>query len=252
MSPHVEATVKAEMARRRSIFTTAASVVALLLAVVVAGASSAPVASKGKRRGSVKKPVSSTLPSTSAVPVALAVPSASNAQVVIAPTPISKLAIGKGTKVLVFGDSMVDAGFGQHLQKLAEARGATLVHDAWTSSSTTSWSKGDRLDNLLVVHRPDVVIIALGANEVFLPSPEAVSSRVRAIVNKLAPRPCVWVSPPLWKGETGIVGVERANATPCGFYDSGVVKVERAKDGIHPTPKGGTDWADAVFAAIVE
>ena len=45
---------------------------------------------------------------------------------------------------------------------------------------------------------------------------------------------------------------ERANATPCGFYDSGSVQVERAKDGIHPTPKGGSDWAEAVFAAIVE
>jgi lysophospholipase L1-like esterase len=147
---------------------------------------------------------------------------------------------------------MVDAGFAQRLQKLVEARGGKLVHDAWTSSSTTSWSKGERLDNLLVVHRPDVVIVALGANEVFLPAPEAVAPRVRSIVQKLAPRPCVWVSPPLWKGETGIVSVERANAAPCGFYDSGSVQVERAKDGIHPTPKGGSDWAEAVFAAIVE
>lgn len=231
--------------------TTAASVAALLLAVVVAGAASNPVASKGKRRAA--KPISSAVPSASAVPVvaSIAVPSAS-VSAAVPPLPISKLAIGKGTKVLVFGDSMVDSGFGQRLQKLADARGATLVHDSWVSSSTTSWSKGSRLDNLLVVHRPDVVIVALGANEVFLPSPEAVSSRVRAIVNKLAPRPCMWVSPPLWKGETGIVGVERANAGPCGFYDSGAVKVERAKDGIHPTPKGGSDWADAVFAAVVE
>ncbi len=123
---------------------------------------------------------------------------------------------------------------------------------SWVSSTTSSWSKGDRLDNLLAVHRPDVVIVALGANEVFLPAPEAVAPRVRSIVQKFAARPCVWVSPPLWKGETGIVAVERANSAPCGFYDSGAVKVERAKDGIHPTPKGGNDWADAVFAAIVE
>ncbi len=255
MSPPLEATVSAEMARRRSIIATGASVAAVLLAVMVAGASSTPVASKGKRRANKAAPSVSV----SAIPaMASASPSASAVAVMATvappppPPPMNKLTVTKGTKVLVFGDSMVDAGFAQRLQKLVESRGATLVHDSWVSSSTTSWSKGDRLDNLLVVHRPDVVIVALGANEVFLPAPEAVAPRVRTIVHKLAPRPCVWVSPPLWKGETGIVSVERTNAAPCSFYDSGAVKVERAKDGIHPTPKGGSDWAEAVFAAVVE
>ncbi|MGZ3477620.1 MAG: SGNH/GDSL hydrolase family protein, partial [Polyangiales bacterium] len=168
------------------------------------------------------------------------------------PAIAAKLNITTGTKVLVFGDSMVDAGFAQKLRKLVEARGGTLVHDAWTSATTSTWSKGERLDNLLFVHKPDVVIVALGANEVFLPSPEAVAPRVGAIVGKLAPRSCFWVSPPLWKGETGIVAVERANASPCGFFDSGSIPVERAKDGIHPTLKGGGDWADAVWSAIVD
>jgi lysophospholipase L1-like esterase len=239
---------------RRRLIATAASAIAVLLAVVIAGAGSSPVVSKGKRRAKQAKAATlvtaSATASASAAP-AIVVPSASVA-LPPPPVPMTKLAIAKGTKVLVFGDSMVDAGFAQRLQKLIEARGGTVVHDAWTSSSTTSWSKGERLDNLLAVHKPDVVIVALGANEVFLPSPEAVAPRVRSIVQKLAPRPCVWVSPPLWKGETGIVSVERANATPCGFYDSGMVQVERAKDGIHPTPKGGSDWADAVYAAIIE
>ena len=238
---------------RRRLIATAASAIAVLLAVVIAGAGASPVAGKGKRK--TKQAKAATLASASAAPSTSVVPAIATAAPSAAPTPpviANKLAIAKGTKVLVFGDSMVDAGFGQRLKKLVEARGGTLVHDAWTSSSTTSWSKGERLDNLLVVHRPDVVIVALGANEVFLPAPEAVAPRVRSIVQKLAPRPCMWVSPPLWKGETGIVSVERANATPCGFYDSGSVQVERAKDGIHPTPKGGSDWADAVFAAIVE
>lgn len=231
---------------------TGASVLAILFAVVLAGAKSSPAISKGKRRAQKPAVSVSVAPSISVAPSAsyvVAAPSVSAQPPAFAPT---KLQITKGTKVLVFGDSMVDAGFAQRLQKLIEARGGIVAHDAWTSSSTTSWSKGDRLDNLLVVHKPDVVIVALGANEVFLPAPEAVAPRVRAIVHKLAPRPCVWVSPPLWKGETGIVGVERTNSAPCGFYDSGAVKVERAKDGIHPTPKGGSDWADAVFAAIVE
>lgn len=241
---------------RRRLIATAASAIAVLLAVVVAGAGSSPVASKGKRKAKQAKAAVLTAAPSASSSVDVVVPVVASASASVAPLPpptiTTKLAITKGTKVLVFGDSMVDAGFAQRLQKLVEARGGSLVHDSWTSSSTTSWSKGERLDNLLAVHRPDVVIVALGANEVFLPAPEAVAPRVRSIVQKLAPRPCVWVSPPLWKGETGIVSVERANSSPCGFYDSGAVKVERAKDGIHPTPKGGSDWAEAVFGAIVE
>lgn len=247
MSPSVRANV--DPMRRRSVLLTVATAFCVLTAVVFAGGKG-PVTAHGKRRA--KKGVASAAtmpapaPSTSAsasVPPPL--PSVSAA----VPVP-AKLVIGPGTKVLVFGDSMVDAGFAQKLKKLVEARGGTLVHDGWTSATTSTWSKGDRLDNLLFLHKPDVVIVALGANEVFLPSPESVAPRVRAIVSKLAPRSCLWVSPPLWKGETGIVAVEKANSAPCGFYDSGNVKVERAKDGIHPTPKGGGDWADAVWSSI--
>lgn len=243
--------------RRRSSILTVTTALAVLLGVVAAGGS-APVLGKGKKRkakaatlvlppaasGSASVVPSVVAPTVASVPSAVASTSAAPAK------PTSHLTIGKGTRVLVFGDSMVDAGFAQRLGKLVEARGGVLFHDAWTSSSTTSWSKGARLDNLLALHKPDVVIIALGANEVFLPSPEAVAPRVRSIVQKVAPRSCLWVSPPLWKGETGIVDVERKNSTPCGFFDSGGIPVERAKDGIHPTPKGGSDWADAVFLAV--
>lgn len=253
MAPRVDASMPDPM-RRRSHVLTVTTALAVLLGVVAAGAGSSPVLGKGKRRkakaATLQPPPSASAP----VPSASASPSIS-ASVAIAPAPTppkptAHLTIGKGTKVLVFGDSMVDAGFAQRLQKLVEARGGSLVHDSWTSSTTTGWSKGERLDNLLALHKPDVVIVALGANEVFLPAPEAVAPRVRTIVQKLGPRACLWVSPPLWKGETGIVGVEKANSAPCGFFDSGGVSVQRAKDGIHPTPKGGSDWADAVFEAV--
>jgi lysophospholipase L1-like esterase len=244
--------------RRRSVLLTAATAFCVLSAVVLAGGKG-PVAGHGKRRAKKGVASAATLAAPAPTPSASAsssvAPLASASALPVLPSTQAasgKLSITAGTKVLVFGDSMVDAGFAQKLRKLVEARGGTLVHDGWTSATTSTWSKGDRLDNLLFVHKPDIVIIALGANEVFLPSPEAVAPRVRAIVAKLAPRTCVWVSPPLWKGETGIVGVERANSAPCGFYDSGSVKVERAKDGIHPTPKGGADWADAVWGAIVD
>lgn len=255
-----------DMARRkRSLLATLAVLFAVLCAVVVAGAG-APVASKGKRkklgRAHAATASSPAAPSASAGPAkpvvaasASAAPAPSVVPVVaaVAPEkPVEKLAITKGTRVLVFGDSMVDAGFAQRLAKHVEARGGVLAHDSWTSSTATSWNKGARLENLVAQHKPDVVLVVLGANEVFLPSPEVIAPRIRSIVSRLEGRPCVWVGPPLWKGETGIVAVQKANAAPCGYFDSGLVKVERAKDGIHPTPKGGADWADAVWSTVVK
>ena len=273
--------------RSRSALLPAAAALVVLFAVVAAGMAG-PVAGKGSKRrakaatfaSAPSAPTAPTAPAGSfssttattpsvgpsvapatvapAAPASVA-PSAQGGTPSPAPAapsssgtaPPARLAIGKGTRVLVFGDSMVASGFGQHLQKKVSDLGGTLVYDAWGSSSTTAWSKGARLDNLLVKHKPDVVIVALGANEVFLPTPEALAPRIRSIVEKFAPRPCLWVSPPLWKGETGIVGVEQRNSAPCAFHDTGSTGIERGTDGIHPTLRGGAAWAEKVWASAI-
>jgi lysophospholipase L1-like esterase len=153
--------------------------------------------------------------------------------------------------VLVLGDSMADAGFSQRMAAKVKARGGTLESDAWTSASTTTWARGDRLDKLLARVKPTHVFVVLGANEVFIPNPDVLAPNVRTIVGKVAAQPCVWVTPPLWKGETGIVAVEKAHAAPCRFFDSSTLAIARRKDGIHPTDAGGADWADAVWTALV-
>ena len=145
---------------------------------------------------------------------------------------------------------MADAGFSQRFRALVEGQGGQFSSDGWTSATTKSWSAGGRLQTHLSSFRPDLVIVVLGANEVFVPAPETLAPFVQRIVAQLKGRPCLWVSPPLWKGETGIVGVERANSSPCAFFDSGTLAIERAKAGIHPTHKGGADWADQVWAQM--
>lgn len=167
------------------------------------------------------------------------------------PPPPARLAIGPGARVLVLGDSMADAGFSQRMAAKVKARGGTLESDAWTSASTTTWARGDRLDKLLARVKPTHVFVVLGANEVFIPNPDVLAPNVRTIVGKVSAQPCVWVTPPLWKGETGIVAVEKAHAAPCRFFDSSTLAIARRKDGIHPTDAGGADWADAVWTALV-
>ncbi len=147
---------------------------------------------------------------------------------------------------------MVQAGLSMRLGNLVKARGGTLEFDGWTSSTTAKWAAGDRLAKLLDRVNPDVVFIALGSNECFLGDPSKAAPHVRTIVAQLAGRQCVWLGPPVWKGETGIVSVERDGSAPCAFYDSGKLEIERYEDGIHPNLKGGIYWGDEVWKAAVE
>ena len=262
--------------RKRSTTWITAGGLAVASLVVVAGAGSAPVASKGIRRakkhalgassavgGNVGKPAVSA---SGAPPVGV---DSSNGNgngngnggalaVIAPPSPTTltavatKLVIGSGTRVLVFGDSFTDAGFSQRIKQLVTERGGKVWSDGWTSATTKLWATKDRLDNLLAVAKPDVVIIVLGANEVFLSAPEKMGPYVKQIVGKIAGKSCAWVSPPLWKGENGIVSVTKTWSSPsCSFFDSGALKLDKQADGIHPTLKGGTQWADIFWATMV-
>ena len=228
----------------------------MIFVSLVIGVTSTPIASRGVRAARAALPSASAKPSASAPALPL-VASVTPSAVASAPTSLASpptaapIPIAAGTRVLVFGDSFVAAGLSQRLKRLVEDRGGKLVADAWTSSTTAAWASGDRLATLLAGSKPDVVLVSIGANEVFLPAPEARAQYVRAIVQRLGGRPCVWISTPLWKGETGITAVSRANAAPCTFFDSSALPIERNPDKIHPSPKGGAQWADAVWSAAI-
>ena len=68
--------------------------------------------------------------------------------------------------------------------------------------------------------------------------------RILYPLKRVGARECYWIGPPLWKPDTGIVAVLKDNMGSCKFYDSSPLKLPRVSDGIHPTDKGGADWAD--------
>jgi len=160
------------------------------------------------------------------------------------PAPI---AIQKGTRVLMFGDSMVQSGLGFHLEKYVVARGGKFIPATKANATTLMWANGRELQDLLDRVRPDVVIIALASNELFVPNPRARTRDVRKIVERIGSRPCVWIGPAPWLPEKGILGVVRESSTPCRYFESSGVVMERQPDGIHPTLRGGKTWADAVW-----
>ncbi|WP_437682474.1 SGNH/GDSL hydrolase family protein [Sorangium sp. So ce131] len=161
------------------------------------------------------------------------------------PPPFS---VPPNTAVLHVGDSFALAGFAQALRPRLEALRVRYAVKAETSSYTVTWAS--RMELLVANYQPDLVIISLGANEVENVNPPAHAGAVRRIVKAIGGRPCVWVSPPLWRKDTGIIDVIRTNSAPCRFFDSDALvpgPLPRKKDKIHPNEVGGARWADAFW-----
>jgi hypothetical protein len=154
--------------------------------------------------------------------------------------------------VLHLGDSMV-GGYGG-LTKALEGKfkgiGAHFVADWEVSVSIATFDHEHHLQDLLTKHAPDLVILTLGANDVFVPFPSSLASNVQSIARKMSAggRTCFWMAPPVWKKDTGIVAVIKKNASPCKVFDASYMRIARAGDGIHPTDRGGADWADGFYA----
>lgn len=160
------------------------------------------------------------------------------------------ISVGKGTRVLMFGDSMVWSGLGWTLEKLVVARGGSFSFATKPLATTVMWAEGQELAKVIARTRPDVVIVALPANELFIPNPSARVRDIRKIVDVIGNRPCVWIGPAPWRPQKGMLDVVRENAAPCRFYDSTDLPIERQADGIHPTLAGGRAWADAVWRDV--
>jgi hypothetical protein len=185
-------------------------------------------------------------------------PIASTSEQAAAPPPVHSVEpapppapppIPKGTAVLLVGDSFALAGFTQALKPRMKELGVRYEVHAETSSFTTTWA--GKMELLVANTQPDLVILVLGANEMSNIEPVTHAPAVKRIVEGIKGRPCVWVSPPLWKKDTGMMEVIREHSAPCRFFDSDALvtqPIPRQADKVHPTDAGGAIWADAFWA----
>jgi hypothetical protein len=153
-----------------------------------------------------------------------------------------------GTKVLQVGDSFADA-LGVELGKLLKHSGLRTSLETKTPSYIGDWAFGPMLRKAISDYNPDLVLITLGANEVEIPVPAQRVGPIQRLVKSLGGRPCVWILPPLWKQDTGVMQVIKDNASPCQVLDSStlVPSLPRGPDRIHPSSEGRVKWAAAVF-----
>jgi hypothetical protein len=155
--------------------------------------------------------------------------------------------------VLHIGDSFALAGFAQALGPKIKALGARYQVKSEQSSFTVTWA--GKMERLVADYQPDLVIISLGANEVANINPPAHAPAVRRIVKSVGERPCVWVAPPLWRKDTGILDVIREHSAPCRFFDTDALvpgPIPRQGDKIHPNEQGGAMWAEAFWRWLEE
>jgi hypothetical protein len=220
------------------------------------GTASAPPAQEPGGSGASPSPAAPPMTSTpapSAEPVAASAgptpPSAPAAAATAPPAEDAVAELPRGSVVLHIGDSFADA-LGVPLGKRLKAAGLKSFLEFKTPSYIPTWASSPELAKYLARYKPDLVLITLGANELEIPDPAERIKPIERLVAGLGGRACVWITPPLWKKDTGVIDVIRQHAAPCRILDSDSVvhDLPRAPDKIHPSTKGRETWADAVFA----
>ncbi|NUP08077.1 MAG: hypothetical protein HOW73_18680 [Polyangiaceae bacterium] len=173
-------------------------------------------------------------PSVSAASGPTALPSSAPAQ------------LPKGMKVLVIGDSFAEA-LGVGLKSKEAETGVKVVLRGEKATYIPEWAGPNRgVAGMMIQEKPDLVVVALGGNELAMTNPDVRGPKVKQLVGLFGSTPCVWVSPPLWGNkDNGLLEVIRKNSSPCRYFDSNVLSPDlpRGSDKIHPTAEGQKKWA---------
>ena len=159
-------------------------------------------------------------------------------------------------RVLHLGDSTVGfaGGLTKALRPMFADAGMKYYGDSFTAAGIQSYDddKDKRLQTLIKQFKPDMVIINMGMNNLTVPHPEVLIGHIQSLVKKLVgedpKRVCYWIGPPSWKPDRKLLNpVLKENTPPCIFFNSSNLLLERQKDNVHPTDKGGQVWAKHFF-----
>lgn len=187
----------------------------------------------------------SSVPASSSSDVA---PSASTAAPSAAATVEAEAPpLPKGVKVLLIGDSFAEA-LGAGLKSKESSTGIKFLLRGEKATYIPEWAGGKHgVAGMMIMDKPNLVVIALGGNELSMVNPEVRGPKVKQLVELVKGTPCVWVTPPLWKDkkDNGLLQVIRQNSAPCRFFDSDILSPDlpRGSDKIHPTAEGQKKWA---------
>jgi len=167
------------------------------------------------------------------------------------------LGVLRGKRILMIGDSMVNSGINAHLRIYFKKHGVvSYITKSWASSTTVTWARTPMLRKYLWKWDPDIVLVCIGTNEIFIPYPKMRIRSIRTILAKMGRRRRVyWIGPPAWKRDNGLIGVIRAQLPRDHFFDSSKLRIPRMPDGYHPSTLGAKIWGTAIwrwYAALLK
>jgi hypothetical protein len=168
--------------------------------------------------------------------------------------PIQPIITGQGVeRVLLIGDSQLE-GLRYPVSSYCEKNNHVLLSTViWYGSSTKQWATTDTLEYFLNNYKPTVVLFAIGLNELFVRDFSARSKYIQSILNTFADYGVryYWIGPAAWTADKGIIDV-MAKEVGTYFFPSHTIKMERAKDGRHPSKKAAKLWFDQVAEEITK
>jgi hypothetical protein len=233
--------------------SAAPALVSALLAMLPACASSPPATSE-------VKPVGEPQASTSGAPIQVAsasfsaaAPTASTVATADPPAPPAPAPppppLPAGLKVMIVGDSFAEA-LGAGMRNVSADFGVKAIMRGEHATFIPQWAGGKFSIPLLIKQdTPDVVIIALGGNELAMADPTIRTPDIEKIVKAASTIPCVWVGTPSFGKENDLPQIIRSHSSPCRYYDSNALSpnLPRGGDKIHPTFDGQKIWAKQVL-----
>lgn len=152
--------------------------------------------------------------------------------------------------ILHVGDSTVGytQGLQLELKKKLEPLGVRYVSRTLTSGGLRTFAQKKIVEELIKEHRPDLVIVQLGTNNVTVPNPPAFLPAIEEVVAEAKVLPCYWVGPvTLEQKAYGMNEFLREHVAPCAFIDSFGLKLDRQSDKIHPTQLAARKWANYLW-----
>jgi lysophospholipase L1-like esterase len=172
----------------------------------------------------------------------------------VAPTPSAEPAPPpkpkKYAKVLHTGDSMVGGGLAWNLGPMFKADGTTYIREVVESGPIQDFAQKPELPKWLAQHKPDLVLLSLGANHVphfsEINLDKDLAPFVAKVVKRVEKYDCIWMAPPLWKPEkqAPFNAWLKEHVAPCKWYDGSHLDISRRVDHIHPDEAGGKVLAE--------
>lgn len=159
-------------------------------------------------------------------------------------------------KVLFIGDSMT-GWLSERLGAYGEENGFEVATIVWDGSTISKWARSGKLLRIVNKHKPDVIFVSLGLNELLERNPERnLSKSLETIKQSFGNVPYVWIGPPSWpgkgKGEALNDWLKANLKENCYFYSSDLDLPRQSRTNPHPTRDGVVKWMDIIVEWLPE